>query len=99
MYQAAESSGELTADGAIFAAPCQLAGVNILTDGSNNATVILYDNASAASGTKVYEGEVVAANLYGGRNFIFPIRCHNGLYLDITGTGASVIVDYIPKAG
>ena len=99
--QAAESSGEKTADAVIFAAPCILTAIEIIGDGTNDCQAMLYDNASAASGTKVYEGKVEGTALahYGGRNWTVPIRCYNGLYLDLTGTGASAIVEYIPKAG
>ena len=49
------SLGEQTADGILHNGVTSLAAVQIITDGTNPATVILYDN-TAASGTKVYEG-------------------------------------------
>jgi len=86
------SSGEKTADGVIVAYGTLLCGVNIITNASVDATVILYDNASAASGTKVFEGGCVGADLNKTVWFDRPIRCKNGLYLDIGGTGASAII-------
>lgn len=85
------SLGESTADGILHNGPTRLAGVQVITDGTNNATVILYDN-TAASGTKVYEGGAVGADLSKLDAFDVPVKCENGLYLDITGTGASCIV-------
>lgn len=99
MYQAAEVTDELTASAVIFAAPGLLTAVNIITDGTNPATVIIHDNASAGSGKKIYEGTAAGANHYGGRNFVFPLRCYNGIYMTISGTGASAIIEYINKAG
>jgi len=58
---------------------------------------VLYDNASAASGTKLAEITVKGSDNYGGRNWQLPVRCVNGVYADLTGTGASCIVEYIPR--
>lgn len=90
------SSGEKTSSTAISAVPSFLTGVQIITDGTNNAKLILYDNASAASGTVLLEMTIVGANNYGGRNWTFPIVCSNGIYAAVTGTGASYIVEYTP---
>ena len=84
------SLDEQTSDGILYNGYCRLGGVQILTDGTNDATVILYDN-TAASGVKVFVAVVEGAadaELY---DFSVPIKCKNGLYLDITGTGASCI--------
>jgi len=71
-----------------------LAGVNIITDGVNAATVIVYDN-TAGSGTVVYKGVLAGASLSsydemgdGG------VRCDNGLYVAVSGTGAAYVVHY-----
>lgn len=91
MNSSIRSLGESTADGVIRSGRTRLAAVEIITDGSNNATVILYDN-TAASGTKVFEGGAVGADLSKFIEFPRPVKCDNGLYLDISGTGASCIV-------
>ncbi len=92
MYSASKTSGELTADGQVFTGPGRLASVLIITDGTNDATVFLYDNTSAA-GTKLWEGKVKGADNYGGRNWVFPVLFTNGVYLDIEGTDASCICE------
>jgi len=87
------SSGEQTSDGAIKTGQGQLCNVQVLTDGTNDATVILYDN-TAASGTKIFEALVTGASGddFGFFDFSTPVRFKTGCFLDITGTGASCIV-------
>jgi hypothetical protein len=88
------SSGELTASAAVAAQKSILGGVLIMTDGTNDATIIIYDHATAASGTKIWESVITGSDNYGGGIFPHPIRCANGIYVSISGTGASAIVFY-----
>jgi hypothetical protein len=83
---------EITADGAAMTELCYIGYVEIITDGTNDAKVILYDNASAASGTVIFEGTVTGSCHFGGHEWTNPRRCANGIYVDITGTGASCII-------
>ena len=88
-----KSSGAKTADGVIKASSGSLCGVIIATDGSNNPKVVIYDNPSAASGTKLFEMTVVAGDLRGGAIFSDMISASTGMYLDVTvGGGGSVDV-------
>lgn len=93
----AKSSGEKTASAVISAGPCLLTGAMVITDSSNDATLVLYDNASAASGTVLGEFKVAAADFYGGRGWQNPVQCFNGIYASISGTGASYVVEYVPN--
>ena len=95
-YQAAISSGEQTSSTAVLTGSGCITGIKVITDGTNDATLIVYDN-TAASGTVVDETKVNGANHYGGRNVIFPIKVDNGIYAAISGTGASYIIEYIPN--
>ena len=66
----------------------------VLTAGAEDATVTLFDHASAASGKKVCElaakaGESVAFNTQA------DVRLTNGLFAQLTGTGAVVSVVFI----
>lgn len=88
------SSGEKTSDTAVVAQECFLIGVLVITDGTNDATVILYDDPDSADGTKLWEIVVTGSDNYGGGLFPYPIRASTGIYADLTGTGASVIVYY-----
>ena len=96
-FQASRSSGEKTADAAIYADNCVMTSVHIITDGTNNAKVILYDNASAASGTVLFEMTVIGGDNYGSKSWVFPVEFINGIYADVSGTGASYIIEYIPR--
>jgi hypothetical protein len=86
------SSGLKTADASIIATYGTFCGVEIISDGTNDATVVVYDNASSASGTEVFKGKVAAANNFGG-GFTYS-TVSNGIYVDVTGTGAAYIVFY-----
>ena len=85
------SLGESTADGILHNGNTRVVAVQVITDGTNPADVILYDNTSAA-GTKVFEGGCAGADRSQLYDFSMPVKCKNGIYLDITGTGASCIV-------
>jgi len=86
------SSGLETSDAAVVAAKCLFYGVEIITDGTNAASIIVYDNASAASGTEVFKGTVAGANNFGGVTFEHPVEMFNGIFVDVSGTGAAYIV-------
>ena len=94
-----KTSYEITSSAAIVAnGNVLLTSVLVITDGTNAATVILYDKPSAtgiAAENKLWEGTVPGASQYGGRNWTFPVKCQSGIYCAITGTGASAIVEYI----
>ena len=82
----------VTADGAIKAAPGALCSV-VLTGGSDAATLVLYDNASAASGTVLLTLKAAAAT-----SIVFtPAQAAavgKGIYADITGTAAAAYVAF-----
>ena len=89
------SSGLKTADAVIRVDKAIATGVQIITDGTNDATLILYDNASAASGTEIFKIVVT------GTDDALPINlpnngmyCKNGIYADITvaaGTAGYIV--------
>lgn len=93
ILQPASTSTLKTADAAIKAAPGVLLGVVVLTDGTNDATLTIYDNASAASGDELFKAIVPAAD----RTLVarLGVRATNGIYADISGTGAAYIVYYL----
>jgi hypothetical protein len=91
----AQSSGLRSADAAISALPAYLKGLIVLTDGTNDATVVIYDNASAASGTALAKLIVPGASLSASLHLPqYGIIANAGLYADVTGTGAAYIVQY-----
>ena len=90
------SSGLKTADAVISDRRSILAGIHMVTGGTNDCTVIVYDNASAASGVELFKMVVTGAN--DGAYFEMPeggVRAVNGIYVDITSTaGGAYIVHY-----
>ena len=94
-FQESIGSGEKTADAVIVAEKCWITAIEVITNGSADARVILYDNASAASGDVIWESTVVGADGYGGKNWFFPRVCNHGIYADVNGTGATYIIEYI----
>lgn len=60
--------------------------VAVETGGSLAATVRIYDNASAASGTLI-DAVNLAAGESASRLYERSIWCENGVYVDVGGTG------------
>jgi hypothetical protein len=86
------SHADVSADGAVLARPGQLIAV-LLAAGSANATLILYDNPAAASGTVLCK---LAALANDSVSFTPPvgISAGGGIFADIEGTGANATVLY-----
>lgn len=89
--QTAESSGLHADDITIKGGMGYLAAVVIITDGSNDAALVCYDNTSAA-GKVLFKGTVAAASNFGGATFAIPVAFNTGLHCVVTGTGAAYIV-------
>lgn len=84
------SSGLLTASTAVYEGRGILSGVHVTTDGTNNATVTVYDG-TAASGNELFKTVVTGTD--NSRYYdLCRVRCTEGLYAEISGTGASAIV-------
>lgn len=89
------TSGLLTADAVICDAPCLLWGV-VLVGTTTAVSVVLYDHASAASGTVTDKlvSEAGTANTEKAHLRAKGVACTNGLYADVTGTNGAYIVYY-----
>lgn len=88
------SSGLLSSSQAVFTTKAVLVSLIVYTDGTNNGTAILYDNASAGSGTEVAKIVAKGSELMGGETHIM-CDCENGIYLSLSGTGATALVRYL----
>ena len=91
------SSGSITSSSVVSKYPCLLTDLAVYADGTNGATVVLYDNASAASGTIIGKVIVPALSKSGGLVIPIPVKASNGVYISITGTNASAIVFTTPE--
>lgn len=94
----ATSSDRKTADAAICAMRCILKSVILEGDGTNAASVILYDNATAASGVVLAKIMLKASS--GDLTTSFEnsdgIEARYGIFADVTGTGAAYTVHFCP---
>jgi|GEM_PF-5943404 len=86
------SSGEETTTKCVVTGPCRLTGVGVCTDGTNAAKVVI-DDSTDGSGTVKWEQGVAGATLTGGRNFTDPLKFTTGIYVTVTGTGASYFIE------
>lgn len=87
------SSGLKTADAAIVARPCILHSVTLIAAAANSS-VVLYDHASAASGTVVAKIDILIAQEKTFHLADLNIECSKGIYMDITGASAEAIINY-----
>lgn len=92
-------SGEIAqgTPAAACAAPCYLIGVLLISDGTNDPKVILYDDPDSADGIVLAElsFDVSASGKFTDSFFpIKPIRCDYGIWAVVSGTGATAIVYY-----
>lgn len=87
------SHADVAADGIVKASPGSLVAV-LLAGGSANSSITLYDNASAASGTVLATINALANDSVVWSPAI-PYVAANGIYADITGTGANATVIYL----
>lgn len=80
------SSGNKTADAVIKAGRAVLKRVMIVPDGTNNCSVAIYDNASAATGTVIFPALTCLGNGSGCVTDV-DVYASNGLYADMTVAG------------
>ena len=80
-----------TADAAVTTGPGYLKGLIIHTDGTNAVTVSVYDNATAASGKKLFSTWTVTTGAADRVQSIAfdgqEVPYGNGVYVDITTSG------------
>ena len=80
------SSYAQAATGVGMAFPCYLIKVKGKTDGTNNLTIKVWDNATAGAGNVVAEFTIIGADLKGGEIFD-NLLLHNGAYVTMTTAG------------
>ena len=98
-FQESKSSYEQTGDATVYTVVqngpmCFISAVEIITNGSDDAKLIIYDNTSN-SGNVLLEMTVPGGDYWGGRNWEYPVEVLTGIRGDISGTGASYIIEYI----
>jgi len=93
-FDSYKSSGLQTSDVAIKATDGYLGAVLIITNGTDDVTLILYDDPDSAHGTVLWRAKVAGGDNYGGVVFYLPIRFGTGCWADIEGTSPNYIVYY-----
>lgn len=87
------SSGYIIATGQVVAARAVLAHIELITDGTNDATAVVYDGTSAVAGKELFHSFAAGEDVVvGGVNL--NILASDGLYITLTGVGAKAIVHY-----
>ncbi len=86
------SSGLKTADAAIAVGRNRINAITLLGDGTNAASIIVYDNATTNSGTVLAKVTAAAATRLTHIIFENPVVAEDGIYADITGTNAEYII-------
>jgi len=101
-FESSKSSGHKTASAVVCDEPCFITGVQLYSDATNAATLIIYDSATASTIGKVMFKAVANAEAGGGsgstfetKDWTYPVECKNGIYAAISGTSAGYVVEYI----
>ncbi len=89
------SSGSLSSDTLVTARPAWFLGSILRTDGTNDATLDVYDGTDA-SGLLLFPDAVTGADNIGGViiGVHMGLWCETSLWVDIGGTGAYCVVYY-----
>lgn len=91
----AKSSGLIAASTTVVkAAASRLNSVSAISDGTNIATVVVYDNASAGTGTVLAKAVATANCPTVAVSFKNPVRADNGITVVVSGTGSGAVLSY-----
>lgn len=94
-FPSAKSSGLLSVGtNVVKAGKTYLKSIALTGDGTNQATVVLYDNASSASGTVLAKLKTNAVGMTTEMEYVYPIRAEFGIVATVSGTGAEAIVSF-----
>jgi len=95
-FQSSKSSGVQSSSAAVTSNRAYVTAVHVVTNGSDNVTVRLYDG-TGISGTTKFEQTVTGSDYAGGKNWDFPLEFSTAVYLYISGTSPEVYLEYIEK--
>ena len=92
MYRLNSSGLKAAGTTAIKATPGSLHGVDLVPDGANAATIVIYDNASAGSGTVLFSARCAATASVHFNNI--DVAASNGITIVLTGTGSGAVIRF-----
>ena len=93
MATSSSSSGLQTTSKLIATGKNRINAISFLGDGTNPGTLNIYDNTSA-SGKIIAKATTKSTDIQNHIIFTFPVLAENGIYAQVTGTGAAYIVYY-----
>jgi hypothetical protein len=64
--------------------------------GSGDSAITITSNSGDLTATSI---KAEGAENIGGRNWQFPVKCYNGIYVTIGGTNAKYIIEYVQDVG
>lgn len=96
MPYAVKCSDLKDASAVVKASAGTLWGIEVTTDGTNTATVTVYDSATATTVGKTVLSYVLVAGAarFDGHDWSHGVACSQGLYVTLSGTGAKFILYY-----
>jgi len=87
------NTGVLSASSLTYTGRNRINAVSLFGNGTNTATLDIYDNTSAA-GKVAVRVQVRASDYQNHVIFTQPVLMENGIFNQLTGTGANYIVYY-----
>ena len=90
----AQCSYKKTADAIIVTGKAAITSIILVTDGTNDASLVVHDSVDN-SGKIVRDFRVNGESDFGGNAINYPIYVENGIWCNVTGTGAFYFIDYI----
>lgn len=90
------SSGALSvaANQVVTARPARVASIQLITDGTNAASVQVFDNASTSAGQVAARVDCAGADRFANWSHDSGVEVLNGITVTVTGTGAVAIIHY-----
>jgi len=84
-----------------YVGKCAFYEIFITTDGTNAVTLNIFDNASAASGKRIGNPDMIIAGAENNWTYspVLPRLCQNGIYVQLTVAGGGICrasVEYDP---
>ena len=90
-------SGEKTSSALIYTkvtgTTCLIKAVKVVTNGTDDEKIIVYDGTDA-TGTVIDETTATGSDHWGGRTWPDGGIINTGIYIALSGTGASYFVEY-----
>jgi hypothetical protein len=93
----AKCTGLISSNTQVITGNAYILSVGVVADGTNAATVTVYDGTDA-SGAQITPPLVIGAGSYfGGEDWPVPVPLNKGIFVTISGTNAGAIIWYAKR--